>query len=308
MRYYHFPYTSSFAINQSQFNKEENQMKKQLLLALLILFISTNTIAKNLTITSFNIRFYGFGGEYSGSLTDEFRDDWLSEYMKKNNIMSDVIVFQEIIDKNRLRKLLANNYNCISYKNDQKNHLHVVICYRYKTFIFDKVAGDDNHIIDNSSLERYRPAVYGILKNRDAKPLLRIVGVHLKARETHFKTRKKQAKIIKKNLQTLDSSVPTIIIGDFNLHSEKEVNDISEIFKDLGLKHVDNNRFTYMSPTFEGILDHVWLSESLSHKELIVKGPKTKDFNDTKRFDNLYFYNKFISDHAPIIISIKLEI
>lgn len=286
-------------------------MAKQILL-LIFLLISATLHARELTITSFNIRYLGLGGEPAGTIEDEFRIPWIQTFMRENNLFSDVIIFQEIVDKQKVKEILPVDYTCESYKSSQENHQHVVICYYDDfydggPFAFMPVKGDHNYIIEESALTKYRPAVYGVLRDFESNnPLLRVVGVHLKAQAERFETRKEQATIIKDALKGLDQNIPTMIIGDFNLHSEDEVNSLSTIFNDIGLSHVENKESTYRSPSFEGILDHVWLSGNVKHSDLRVVGPKGKEEREAKRFDNLFFYNKFVSDHAAITLRIDL--
>ncbi|GEM_PF-2590276 len=280
---------------------------KTITLVILILTLSSSVYCNypdSLSITSMNIRFYGLGGEASGSYQDEFRDNWLMEHFINKKILSDVMVFQEIVNKSRLQNLFKNDYSCISYDSIQKFHQYVVLCYKKNLYYFDKAKNDVDYVINSSSLEKYRPAVYGVLKTKEMIPIINIIGVHLKAKEGYHETRLEQVKLISEEITAINETTPSIIIGDFNLLSETEVIGVSEVLSSLNLKHIPNDKFTYIGFGHQNILDHAWITQEID-ANLEVISPLAVDQTSSKRFDNQSFYNRFISDHAAIKVTLS---
>ncbi|MBL6989444.1 MAG: hypothetical protein ISR65_06685 [Bacteriovoracaceae bacterium] len=285
-------------------------MKKLVTVCCLQLIFSIAQASYTFTIASFNIRLYGIGGEWSGSFSDEYRDRWVREYLD-NFVLADVIAFQEIVDRARLKALIADKFDCASYEVSSNTHQYVMLCWNKFKFNFKMVPGESNFIIDESALNKYRPAVYGILTDLDGSKLTYITALHLKALPSGHQKRKRQMEIISARLMSLSDEIPHLVLGDFNTFAQ--THDLAMIKKQLlplGLIQVQNtNLLTYRTPVFSGSFDHLFISRNINVlSELKVNGPcnlQADGLFGLKRFDDLKFYNRFISDHCPILLQVQ---
>jgi len=270
--------------------------------------------AKELKISSLNIRVYGQGGMYAGTQEDEFRDKWLKEFIETRLGDSDVIMFQEIINKENLITNVVNHMNCVSYDrsesdNDEKeSHIYVVVCFN-KKYKFLKEQSEDNYAYEPMALHKYRPAVYGVLCENNQK-LAHIIGLHLKALPQGHQTRDKQMELLSDRLKEIDDGLPIIVGGDFNTYKTDEIDDYKMINSHLNPINLfstnQENLITYKTPFYKGTFDHFWISQSVyTSANFSVNGPCNATTSGP-RFDDLYFYNQFVSDHCPITLSIQL--
>ncbi|MGK0367981.1 MAG: exonuclease III [Thermoproteota archaeon] len=291
-------------------------MKKIILFCFILL--SFESMAKDLSIVSFNIRWFGIGGEMSGSASDEFRTKWLTEYIEKNLSKHDVIVFQEIVIKSALYKIMKPlDFYCRSYTSDSRKHQYVVICTKnHLEFVREKYARSYALAavgsVNNSKL---RPAVVGIVREKKTKlKLAHILGIHLKAMGHHTETRLKQSRIIRDTINKFKDNLPTVLVGDFNsLNSaatglfEDDITYMKDIFADAGLRIIRTSKpYTYRVPKLGLKLDHFFISQGTHTTRLKILGPCNKDFKSGHRYDNIEFYNRFISDHCPISLTLHL--
>jgi hypothetical protein len=294
----------------------------------LILLFSFNAFAftlngvaeskRKVTITTFNIAFYGLGGSPEGSSQTEMRDPYLRAFIKNSIPTSDIIVFEEIVDIERLKTLLPGKFQCLSYENRSATHQHVVICHNDK-YNFVREPSDNNDIIDEVAGERgtLRPAVTAIVTDLEGNALFRIVGVHLKAIPNYSATRVNQSGIIGNYLGKLKSSkLPVIITGDFNTYpspaNEQEENDTELILNALnisqmGFKRIPNDLFTFRDVKYgQSQFDQFYLSSGLkATKPLRVFEVCNDELGAAQKSMDLPTYNKNISDHCPVTAEIS---
>lgn len=288
-------------------------------LILILIFLSLNTYSQTqLNVATFNIRFFGLGGEMSSLPTDEYRDNWITEFTNLTLNDRDVIVFEEIVDVLRLKNILSPlKLNCTSYDHENIKHQHVVICLKDR-YEFIKENFDDNFTIEEITTVidgKLRPAVYGKIKDKvSQKELAHIIGVHLKAAPQFFEARMKQVEIIKKYILKMNDHLPIIFLGDLNTHikeltdnSTDDVTMMENTLKDVDLKLVTNPfPYTYvMSGEGKAKLDHVFVSKSVDVLKVEV-GTACKEIQNTRRFENILFYNRMVSDHCPLMVDLKL--
>jgi endonuclease/exonuclease/phosphatase family metal-dependent hydrolase len=260
---------------------------------------------QDISITTFNIKFYGLNGVFGGQAGSETRDNKIMAHLTKYQIWTDVMIFQEIVDVERLETMVGSNYSCKSYDHQDRTHQHVVLCHK-KTFSFVTASDDDNYAIEDVSLDKHRPAVHGILVNKDGKRLLHIIGVHLKAQPICSDIRATQVGIIGDYLKNRPDSEPTIILGDFNSFGDDPVK-FSEIFADdaIDMKEAaDSYKFSYRSGGQGSKLDRIWHSNSLQVvSPAKVSGPCNDAGGSSPAIKT---YNKEVSDHCPVTIKVKV--
>lgn len=293
-------------------------MKLIITLLSFALFLHT-AHSETLNFSSFNIRWYGLGGDPNGTLKDEKRDSTLSEFM--NNITeiskSDVIAFQEIVNPDGLKALLPQ-HTCTSYDHESPKHQHVMICVK-KPYKLIKERSDSNFIFEDISSPikngKLRPAVHGVLIDKNKRPIAHLIAVHLKAEPPETATRLIQANLLKKHVDEFKDQLPVIMLGDFNTHLQKDTGlkkddyvAMDEIFSagKNTLKHIPNTQLTFRDPKHYFQLDHVWTSAGIKTSDLIVYPICQKEASG-EGFMNPDFYFKEISDHCPISFSAEIK-
>lgn len=278
-------------------------------------FCSFALQATEIKLSSFNIRFYGYGE--GNSL--ENKDSQIRSYLERTIFDSDVIVFQEIVDVKRFEKsVIGSKMACQTYTHPSSKHLHIVICHK-KNLRFEKVPGDNNFKLESVALNgnRLRPALWGVLKDSSGKSLAYVIGVHLKAYPKETSQRLKQITALARTIRTLAKDIPVIITGDFNTHiadhTGRRYNDdvlMDRIFRRYspGLKQVYNSfPFTYRTETVTYKLDRAWISREIWFDgSMQVYPPCNTSWKVGGGFDSLSHYNEYVSDHCPVSVDLIL--
>lgn len=283
-------------------------MKKILVL---IFFISLYAKAFDFKIATMNIRFYGKGGEVSGELKDEFRDKWISEFIKEELPYYDGILFQEIVDKKRFNKMMNRlSMNCFSYESKAYLHQHVVLCLN-KKYVLETIPSLNSFAywpVADVYRGKLRPALVGIVKDKSTgKELFTVAGLHLKAREDHSQTRIDQIGALAQLISKSTKLPPFVVLGDFNTHSAEDTNHrtsdltlVKSILNSANLIWSEyNEQNTFKLPDVEFQFDHIFISKKLRSFSTKVNGPCNND-DRGDRFEDYFFYNRFVSDHCPV--------
>lgn len=269
-------------------------------------------LSAQLKVSSFNIRFYGNSLSEDSDKVKDGRDSYIKDFLTKENILtSDVIVFEEIVDKEALvGNVLGNEFNCTSYDVRNAGHQHVMVCHKPE-YKFEKAADDDNFILEDVTLgKNLRPAVHGLLKNQKGQTLAHLVGVHLKAMPNESSTRERQMQVIAGYLNKQDKNTPIIMTGDFNSFED----DADNFTKILNLKgndmaEVENpSPYTFQDGKYRNKLDRIWASDEVKViSKIEVKGPcNNRSPGEGSGYGNVAYYNKNISDHCPITAVVEV--
>lgn len=285
-------------------------MKKTLGFIGFFLFLFGQLSAKDLTITTFNVRFYGQNSKSSTEAKKARRDQLIRSFLNTAVPESTVFAFQEILAVDRLQKNVLNDeYKCHSYGPKLKNHQHVAICH-YKGYDFVPEDDDNNLLIDEVAMTGLRPAVIGVLVDANGKRLLHIVAVHLKAMPVGAKKRRLQIEMIANRLAQIDDDIPIVVLGDFNTFVKSgDVSMINNNFGPIGLQQMPlNEKNTYRTKRYNNKFDHLWVSSALLGRvKATVTGPcNPKAGSGRTNYQDLKFYNRFISDHCPVTATISL--
>jgi endonuclease/exonuclease/phosphatase family metal-dependent hydrolase len=264
--------------------------------------------AQALTVSSFNLQFYGLGGNMRGTPGNEYRDAHIKKFLEKNLASSDVILFQEIVLVNDLKeKLLPAAYECETYgKRRGENHQHLVACVK-------KPLKFRIETIEEMDLTGYgRPGLAVTVRGNTGGEILRLIDVHLKAGndESNGRARDAQLAALTAWLGRQDQSVQTVVAGDFN---ERESRGLDTALGPAGLAEVVLSQPTYISEPTRNTYnyDRFFVSRPLMEKirsrsafqactkrELGGKGGD--DFVDW------LFYTRFVSDHCPITLDLDI--
>lgn len=257
-----------------------------------------------LTVTTFNIKFFGVNGNPDNALGSETRVATIRQHLTRENLWSDVMIFEEIVDVALLEdSVLGSGYNCQSYDHANEGHQHVVICHK-RTLTLAKASDEDDFVIEDVSLgeDRYRPAVHGIIKNRSGRALLHVIGVHLKASPEYSSTRMQQVDIIADYLDQRVDTAPVVLTGDFNTYGEDTAN-ISRVLGSTGQGLVEietAGNYTWRSGARGNKFDHVWVSSDLAASSIRIAGP----CNSADRAQ-ISTYNQNVSDHCPVTLTVS---
>ncbi len=305
--------------------KMRHACMRVLALAVVTLTMSVSTAATTLEITTFNIRWFGSDNKVGPDpmilnnlrpFEDEKRVQAVRDFLANVVQPRDVIVFNEVVDKQLLKKILPRSWECISYEAGSEEHQYVVVC-ASPQYQFVPVSYDNDPIIEEVALgnARLRPAVRVDLADRSGKRLLRIVAVHLKAMPEETEKRVQQAHFIAKDLSNA-KPVPTIILGDMNTYFPEKTglprSDVELIEKELDqfdksftfLKH--SSPFTFRSKEFRSQFDQIYVNGQVR----VTKGPDVFPVcSSTKNgtgYMNFEFYYEFVSDHCPVKVQVEV--
>jgi endonuclease/exonuclease/phosphatase family metal-dependent hydrolase len=255
-----------------------------------------------LKITTFNIRCFGFGGEYYQAKKSELRLPYLKHFIDQNFSDTDVFVFQEIMDPSILHKILPDGFKQYTYEHSYQRHMFIVLACK-KGFEISNLTTVPNTALD---CETSRPAFYGSLE-ANGKSILGIVGVHLKSQADHTDSRIEQAKSILKFINGLPTNLPKVLTGDFNTHriegtrrNKDDLKYLEEVFEDK-LTLVDHEESTYLTSKDFMSLDHFFI-ENLD--TLNIEVYNMFDYSDGQPFKRFY---REISDHLPVSLTVRLN-
>ncbi|MGE3757583.1 MAG: hypothetical protein AB7H97_07500, partial [Pseudobdellovibrionaceae bacterium] len=296
-------------------------------IAVLMLGVSLNSYAEtdsevlrptDLRVTSFNIKWYGLGGSLEGNPSKEKRDGTIRDFISNYVPESDVMIFEEVVDKNRLIKnILPAGTRCVSYQHQDSKHQYVLVCVSDKYTFMDEPS-DNNDVIDDVAINsRSRPAVHAIVA-KNGRPVLRVVGVHLKAMPNESKSRLFQIEKIGEYLQNVsDTRIPVVITGDFNTYDvgNTGLNENDDVLFDriftrlsLNISQVPNpHSYTYWSPRYQSKFDRFWASGNAPIQGQVVASGMCNKSKPQGPFNDANYYSRNVSDHCPVTVTMKLK-
>lgn len=275
-----------------------------------------------LTLTTFNLRWFGLGGTMGGNSASEKRDEPLRDFIAKEIMPADVISFQEVVDVPRLQSLLPQGWACISYQNANPRHQHVVLCAssRYR---FQAVNYDNNYTIEEVALDagRSRPAIRADLFDTvTQKRIVRLVAVHLKAFPQEAPTREAQAEKISEDLSRGNEVLPIIALGDFNTYFSADTgqakDDVLLIQSGLHgqyaqrtmrfIRHTQG-QYTFRNRSSRGQFDQFFISPDLRQMGPLKTFPICNATQEGQGLQNSQYYYTNISDHCPTTLRVSLD-
>lgn len=277
-------------------------------LVLLLLMISSPAQAA-ISFTTLNIRFYGlYSEEDQRDQEGETRDATINAYLDANALRTDVMVFQEIVDVDRLkRNIVGFGYSCFTYSSRQSKHQYVVVCHKPK-LRFEKAADDDDYILEDVALEKYRPAVHGILSDaRTGAKIAHLVAVHLKAMPEDSAMRMEQVGLIRDYLAyEREDSLPVVLVGDSNLFPE-DVPRVDELLADSTLRMTQvqtPGNYSYRVPTFGQKFDRFWITRGLTVEGTPrIVGPCNAEGPSAE--NQIKAHNRDVSDHCAVTLKLR---
>ena len=270
-------------------------------------------VKETLALTQINLRWFGNENmEETSQLRDnistESRVKSIRQHLAEQKLLSDVMVFEEIVDVKLLAEgVLENKYRCHSYSRSDENHQYVVVCVKSQ-FRFDRAPGEKSYALEAVDVSGgLRPAVHGIVKNQAGKSILHLFAVHLKAAPDYASIRLKQMGIIADYIKSHNSTLPVVIVGDFNTYGD----DAERISSLLETNHIEEipspEPYSWASSREEfprSKFDRTWLSSALADKVTMqnVIGPCSH-----ADLDVIQDYNRRVSDHCAVKTVVGLD-
>lgn len=267
-----------------------------------------------LRISTFNIRWFGLNGGLYGSFGSETRVERVREFIQEHLGDRDVLVFQEIVDKELFFTEVVPEYTCVSYDGRAGKHQHIAVCLT-DAFEYRPPTDDDNYALEEINTSGYlRPAVHGTIYTAEGEPVSHLLAVHLKANEQSTDRRIVQAEILQARASTLGETdeLPVIMIGDFNTHfgvdTERDEND-EDILEDI-LHPLTRVRlpveYTYQEKGGKTRrLDHAFVSPGISVQNVTSAG--ACDLDRTMFLPEIETYYDTVSDHCPVSLDLVLR-
>ena len=272
-------------------------------------------VPTRLRIATFNLRWYGLGGDLFGSFGAETRTDAMRAFIDAHMAGFDVIVFQEVVDVALFEEELMEDHTCTTYEGFSGKHQHVVVCHA-DTVSFQMEPDDDDFALEALNLGFLRPGVHGRLVSGSGDPLAHLVAVHLKAREDSTDKRLAQAEILSDRVDELRAAddLPVILIGDFNTHRADVTGrpESDEVLMGEILEAGDRLRrveqgvvHTYRERDGVGFrLDQAWIDPAIEVLDVAVPGACNLDFQADG--DEIVEYYEELSDHCPVTLDLLL--
>lgn len=267
-----------------------------------------------LRISTFNIRWFGLDGDLYGSFGSETRTQRVREFIAEHLSDRDILVFQEIVDKELFFTEVVPEYKCVSYDGRAGKHQHIAVCHT-DAFEIRAPTDDDNYALEDIDTSGYlRPAVHGTIYTADGDPVSHLLAVHLKANEQSTDRRIEQAEILQARAAVLGEAddLPVIMIGDFNTHfaadTGREENDedvVEDILHPLSRVRLPVD-YTYQEKSGKTRrLDHAFVSPNISVES--VTSPGACDLDRTMFLPEIETYYDTLSDHCPVILDLVLR-
>jgi hypothetical protein len=270
-------------------------------------------IGHDLRIATFNIRWFGINGSLFGAFGSETRMDTVRAFFDEHLLAYDVVVFQEIVDKALFMDELLPDRTCVSYDGISGKHQHVVLCHT-ESYVFEPVEDDGTFALMALRFGNLRPGVHGRLATRDGQPVADIIALHLKAREDSTDVRLEQSAVLAEHVAALRavSSLPTIVIGDFNTHQAQHTGldeDDEVLLGEVLAEHLQRVPLpvanTYRERDGTAFrLDQAWISSEIEVRNVDVPGPCNLDFETGA--DDIDAYFRQVSDHCPVRFELTL--
>jgi len=271
----------------------------------------------SLTVTTFNLKWFGLGGAMWNNPEQEFRENLILRFLNEELADTDLYLFTEVVNTDLLAQTLKSRYECVSYQGKWNRHQHVVLCFDQSKFRAEKY--DEDYIIGEVDLGNggLRPALQAKVCHKNGSCFLQVIGVHLAAGPRSEK-RIEQFNHIKDNFLKQDQMLPTVLAGDFNSYSKQqsglEKDDI-DIFEELintynrTFKSVNRDIKTYSSGEWARTYDHIVISTDtiVSQSTYGYQSCQTKtDLRD--KFIPYINFRKYFSDHCPVTSKIEINL
>lgn len=260
--------------------------------------------ATTLSFTTFNVKWYGLNGRLEGAPGSETRAAAIRAHLQSNNLFTDVMAFQEVVDVNDLvRNVVGDGYSCESYAHSNSRHQHVVICVS-SAYRFEVADDDDNFTLENVAMRDHRPAVHGVVKTRRGTPVAHVMAVHLKAMPDYSETRLTQTRMIAEYMADIDADLPIVIMGDFNVFNS-DPEDMQAIFDEyeLGMRELEVvEANTYRTPNLGSKLDRIWARGMSTAARPHAYGPCNAAASQR---DKIAVFNRQVSDHCPVSFKLR---
>ena len=268
-----------------------------------------------LVISTLNMKWFGIGGFMWNTPDQEYRQEFMKQFIDEVLPNSGVIVFTEVVKTDTLKDVVKERMDCATYEGLWSRHQHIVICYDRKLYRTEKY--DSDYIIEEVDLGSggLRPAAQAKVCHLNGPCFLQVIGVHLAAGPKSEK-RLSQVKFINENLVKHDKLLPTIVTGDFNSYitaqSGLPENDIDMFEKALSentkaFKSVTRHITTYGSGDWARAYDHIISTSDIRTLETWGYEACKQKPDLSKTFIPYGSFRKYFTDHCPVSARIVVK-
>jgi endonuclease/exonuclease/phosphatase family metal-dependent hydrolase len=271
-------------------------------------------ISDKITITTFNLKWYGLGGGMWNDPSQEYRQEKLFAFFKQELAGADLVVFTEVVKVEEFTQLVRNLWDCETYTGGWSRHQHVVTCYKPESLRLEQY--DDDWIIEEVDLGSLglRPATQVKVCHRQGHCFLQVIGLHLVAGPKTEK-RIRQVEHLRDHLRKQKRPLPTVITGDLNSYFQYQSGlqkDDIDFFEDILSQNKNNFRSvtrhirTYNSGNWARSYDHIIVTDNIKVKRTWGYEACQEEQDFRKQFIPYPSFSKYFSDHCPV--SAELEI
>ncbi len=271
---------------------------------------------QTLSVTTFNLKWFGLGGAMWNTPEQEFRQELIKRFLSEELPDTEIYLFTEVVKTDVLSETLKDRFSCVSYEGGWSRHQHIVLCFDKNKYRAEKY--DEDHIISEVDLGHggLRPALQSKICHLSGPCFLQVLGVHLAAGPKSEK-RIEQFQHIKTNLAQQDQPLPTIVLGDFNSYSKQQSGldkDDIEVFESLlstperAFVSINKEIKTYSSGEWAKTYDHIVISSD-SIKKMAVKGYQScqNQIDLREKFVPYPNFRKYFSDHCPVTAQLEIK-
>ena len=225
-----------------------------------------------------------------------------------NQLQPDIIAFQEIKKRGWFDKLLKRLPQYDFVISEQSSFMDQAII--YKTDLFDLINRVELFAEDDYNFAG-RPPLKCDLIYRPSNKKISLINLHMKCCDSGLSRRKKASKMLHEFLDDKleEDHSNYIVLGDWNDDLKDNIgehcfdpflNDSRFFFPTLDITY-DISQATYPKEPYVSFLDHILVTKSIiKNNEYTVK---TLPFDEY--MGSFEIYEKFISDHMPVLFSFK---
>lgn len=269
---------------------------------------------ETLRISAFNVKWFGIGGTMWNRPENEFRQNFMRQFVEQELKTSDVITFVEVVETETLKEVLKGLLECVSYDGSWSRHQHIMTCYKPSKYRVEKY--DEDYIIPEVDLGSggLRPALQAKLCHAQGECFLQIIGLHLAAGSKSEK-RMRQIEKLRDELSKHNDQLPSVILGDMNSYrkgrnglKKDDIDYFEEILNQSPYRFSSITRgiSTYGYGSYGRDYDHIIVTHNIQVSEVFAYPACGENTDLSKTFIPYSSFRKYFSDHCPVTALLKV--
>lgn len=282
---------------------------------------SQSSESGQLEIVSLNLRWYG--STHFPPHNDDERDQHLPIFFQKHYPNTAIFLFQEVTDPLRLEKVLGQDFQCLTTRQQGSSFQYVVTCYDSLQLQAINTNEQETFASDRSldiSFGQYglRNALHLVFAIKQSpKRQIQTINLHLRAQPDHSQFRIRQMSALFDHIQQMSlASTALVIGGDFNSYTKSsngQTKDDIYLFLDESdqkglILYTEFGLPTHLSYRSERFFDYFLVSNPdwLSSYDLFPACTVMASA-EVESYKNQAYYKKFISDHCPLSLNLPVK-